>query len=450
MTDDITAAQIAADEALCAAATPLPWHLEPKEIRGEHGEGVVVPGVPGTSCVRYDNAAYIVAACNHLPKYITALKAAREQANSASCLWCENVLDRRDPDFKAKLVEHVSACEKNPLLQLLRTEREHTADLRERLFAMHNTGQQPCVCENCATEADAQAATLANIAERDALRTRLDAAEREVNHLAAKLEAAERDRDAAVNTAYKNRLECESLRIQQKGIEARVRYEQERNDTLHTQLASAQERVGELETELHDQLGTIITIRDKFDRAEARCADRTVAERTTAELRAQVEELRDGRLRDRRVYFYEREFYPLSNFAAFNLKWGSKTFPTSEHAYHWNKFPDYVSVQLSIEVAPSAHAALKIAEANKPLVRPDWEQVRVPIMREILTAKANQHEYVRRKLLETGTADLIENSWRDAFWGWGPKQDGQNMLGKLWMEVRAALLTPPDAGKETK
>lgn len=29
--------------------------------------------------------------------------------------------------------------------------------------------------------------------------------------------------------------------------------------------------------------------------------------------------------------------------------------------------------------------------------------------------------------------------WRDDFWGWGPNRDGQNMLGKLWMEIRAAI-----------
>ena len=39
----------------------------------------------------------------------------------------------------------------------------------------------------------------------------------------------------------------------------------------------------------------------------------------------------------------------------------------------------------------------------------------------------------------TGDRTLIENSWRDDFWGWGPNRDGQNMLGKLWMEVRAEL-----------
>lgn len=51
--------------------------------------------------------------------------------------------------------------------------------------------------------------------------------------------------------------------------------------------------------------------------------------------------------------------------------------------------------------------------------------------------KASAHEYVSRKLEQTGDRELVENSWRDAFWGWGPNRNGQNMLGKLWMEIRA-------------
>jgi predicted NAD-dependent protein-ADP-ribosyltransferase YbiA (DUF1768 family) len=27
----------------------------------------------------------------------------------------------------------------------------------------------------------------------------------------------------------------------------------------------------------------------------------------------------------------------------------------------------------------------------------------------------------------------------DDFWGWGPNRDGKNMLGRLWMEIRAEL-----------
>jgi ribA/ribD-fused uncharacterized protein len=146
------------------------------------------------------------------------------------------------------------------------------------------------------------------------------------------------------------------------------------------------------------------------------------------------------------VFFYEQDFYVLSNFSSFNLAWRGHVFPTSEHAYHWAKFAGddkalavNGSVAKQIHAAPSAHEAFKIAEAAKDHRRLDWDAIKVEIMRDILRAKANQHEYVRRKLLATGTRTLIEDSWRDDFWGWGANRDGQNMLGKLWMEVRAEL-----------
>lgn len=144
---------------------------------------------------------------------------------------------------------------------------------------------------------------------------------------------------------------------------------------------------------------------------------------------------------DTQVFFYEQDFYVLSNFSAFNLKMLGHTFATSEHAYHWMKFryPAGGWVQLEIETAPSAHEAFKVAERHKQHRRPDWDEVKVDIMRDILRAKADQHEYVRRKLLATGERELIEDSWRDGFWGWGENRDGKNMLGKLWMEVRAEL-----------
>lgn len=141
------------------------------------------------------------------------------------------------------------------------------------------------------------------------------------------------------------------------------------------------------------------------------------------------------------VFFYEQDFYVLSNFSAFRLNFAGRWHDTSEHAYHWMKFTHNIQVQNAISASRSAHDAFKIAQRYKDLRRPDWDQVKVDVMREILRAKVEQHEYVRRKLLATGSRELIENSWRDDFWGWGPQRDGQNMLGKLWMEIRDELRT---------
>lgn len=155
------------------------------------------------------------------------------------------------------------------------------------------------------------------------------------------------------------------------------------------------------------------------------------------------------------VFFYEQEFYVLSNFSAFSIMWekspreGLVRFDTSEALYHWMKFrPDVPSsdqrrIAEMIRTASSAHEAFKIAERYHVLRRPDWDEVKVDVMRGILRAKARQHEYVRRKLLETGDRELVENSWRDDFWGWGPNRDGKNMLGKLWMGIREELRAKP-------
>lgn len=146
---------------------------------------------------------------------------------------------------------------------------------------------------------------------------------------------------------------------------------------------------------------------------------------------------------DTRVCFYEQDFYVLSNFSSFTLQWEGHRWDTSEAAYHSGKFPRRPDLRREIRQAPSAHEAFKIAERNKEQRRKDWDDVKVEYMRRILFAKAEQHEYVRRKLLATGDRELVENSWRDDYWGWGPNQDGKNMLGKLWMEVRAELARRP-------
>lgn len=152
------------------------------------------------------------------------------------------------------------------------------------------------------------------------------------------------------------------------------------------------------------------------------------------------------------VNFYEQEFYVLSNFSSFRVKYYNIDFDTSEHAYHFMKFryltheslnATLVPIRNEICIARSAHDAFKIASSYKQFYNPNWNNIKVSIMKDILIAKASQHEYVYKKLMETGDRTLIENSWRDDFWGIGPKGDGQNQLGKLWMEIRENFKSHP-------
>lgn len=140
------------------------------------------------------------------------------------------------------------------------------------------------------------------------------------------------------------------------------------------------------------------------------------------------------------VGFYPREFYVFDNFASFQVDWRDRRWSTSEHAYQAAHFFDTAPVLAEeIFVARSAHDAYRLAKANAHLAPTDWDVIKVPIMEEIVRAKCAQNPYVKQKLLETLKVEIIEDSPKDAFWGWGPNRDGRNELGKIWMKIREEL-----------
>lgn len=138
------------------------------------------------------------------------------------------------------------------------------------------------------------------------------------------------------------------------------------------------------------------------------------------------------------IFFYEHDFYIFSNFSSFAIEWKGKLWMTSEHVYHSERFDDEETKE-KIRNMRSAHEAFKFAQVNKEKQRSDWNEVKLKVMKEILREKINQHPYVKKKILDSGDRELVEDSWRDDFWGWGPNKDGQNHLGKLWMEIRDEL-----------
>ena len=140
------------------------------------------------------------------------------------------------------------------------------------------------------------------------------------------------------------------------------------------------------------------------------------------------------------VLFYEREFYMFSNFSAFAVKYDGDMWPTAEHAYQAKKFYDF-DIRDKIKSARSAHEAKQIAKVFEHEMRDDWEEVKLIVMEEIIWAKLSQHPYIQEKLLQTREREIIEDSHKDAFWGWGPDRDGENHLGKIWMHVRKEMRT---------
>jgi N-glycosidase YbiA len=143
---------------------------------------------------------------------------------------------------------------------------------------------------------------------------------------------------------------------------------------------------------------------------------------------------------DSAVYFFTPPFYALDNFSSYTVEIWSKKFPTSEHAYQWKKFAaSHPDLAAQIFAAANPNAVKKIADGHRTEVSQEFSSKKVEIMEEILRAKLAQHEKVQNILLKTGNKEIVENSPDDGFWGAGPDGKGQNMLGKLWMKLRAEL-----------
>lgn len=129
----------------------------------------------------------------------------------------------------------------------------------------------------------------------------------------------------------------------------------------------------------------------------------------------------------------------LSNLYPAPLCFEGKTFRSSEEAYQYGKPRDRAVAEWLI-LAPKPHLTAVAAHALLRYdVRPDWNDVKVQRMREVLRAKFAQHANLAQKLIATGSAELIEDSQTDAFWGVGKRGNGKNRLGVLLMELRREL-----------
>ena len=143
----------------------------------------------------------------------------------------------------------------------------------------------------------------------------------------------------------------------------------------------------------------------------------------------------------------------LSNLYKAEIEFEGRKFPTSEHAYQFGKFkavPGSPSYEIDLQArewamqAPKAHLLAIVAHGLFSWdIALGWASIKVDRMHRVLQAKFTQHDDLKIKLLDTSDAVLIEASNTDSFWGVGKKGTGQNILGKLLMQVRNDLRNEP-------
>lgn len=135
-------------------------------------------------------------------------------------------------------------------------------------------------------------------------------------------------------------------------------------------------------------------------------------------------------------------FGGLSNMAGgFPLRVNGIRIFTSEALYQACRFPHLPDVQRIVLGEPSPMTSKMKSKPYRQNSRPDWDQVRVRVMRWCLRVKLVQNwKSFGDLLLATDDKPIVEESRKDDFWGANPVDDqtlvGMNVLGRLLMELR--------------
>ncbi|MFB2923263.1 NADAR family protein [Aerosakkonema funiforme] len=141
------------------------------------------------------------------------------------------------------------------------------------------------------------------------------------------------------------------------------------------------------------------------------------------------------------IYFYSNREEPygcFSNFSPHGFELDGFYWPTSEHYFQAQKFVGTPYVD-RIRLVKTPKDAAKMGRDRSFPLRPDWEQVKDDIMRRGVLRKFQTHTDIREVLISTGDELIVENSPIDYYWGCGADGSGNNMLGKILMEVREIL-----------
>jgi ribA/ribD-fused uncharacterized protein len=145
------------------------------------------------------------------------------------------------------------------------------------------------------------------------------------------------------------------------------------------------------------------------------------------------------------VYFYSTidEYGCFSNFSPHGFELDGVCWPTIERYFQAQKFAGTEYEGLIRQAKPPKQARSLGRRRDWPL-REDWETVKIDLKRRAVRRKFETHDDIRALLIVTGDEELIENAPNDYCWGCGRFGSGQNMLGKILIEVRESLREPDD------
>lgn len=116
--------------------------------------------------------------------------------------------------------------------------------------------------------------------------------------------------------------------------------------------------------------------------------------------------------------------------------------PTIEHYFQAQKFPDHPEAREEIRLAktPKMAKSISFKKYSNIFNAEWWDTIKIDIMYLGLKHKFSCNEELKNILISTKDAILIEYSKKDSYWGNGGDGSGKNMLGNLLMKLRAELV----------
>jgi len=132
------------------------------------------------------------------------------------------------------------------------------------------------------------------------------------------------------------------------------------------------------------------------------------------------------------------EDHVLSTFSAHPLVLEEQNWLTAEHYYQVHIAGNQAHAD-RIYQAPTPLEAHKLGSLWYRRKKSGWKKLRRVLMTRALYTKAMMYSAVKDELLGTGEELILETSLYDHYWGIGRDQRGENMLGKVWMDIRKKI-----------
>jgi N-glycosidase YbiA len=143
-------------------------------------------------------------------------------------------------------------------------------------------------------------------------------------------------------------------------------------------------------------------------------------------------------MREIKFYSVKDNYGFFSNFSPFEIFADGEVWKTVEHYFQTNKFEDEI-VRKKIKMMETPMLAAIEGRHRENKMRQDWEYIKENVMQVALRCKFLQHPKLRKELLLTGTALIIEHTNKDNYWADGGNGLGKNRLGILLMKLREEI-----------